>query len=79
MDARHMEEIASIIVRVLESTKPAAAADGRPSKIQFETPDDVRSECRRRARQLLDAHPLYPELPSPVLREALARVAVPQA
>jgi glycine hydroxymethyltransferase len=75
MGVAEMKEIADIVVTVLRATRPGTGADGRVSKIQYETPDDVRVESRRHVRRLLDAHPLYPRLKSDVLRESLSASA----
>ncbi|HEY2507804.1 MAG TPA: glycine hydroxymethyltransferase [Streptosporangiaceae bacterium] len=56
-----MDEIADMIVTVLRATSPAAAASGR-SKARYGLDARVADTVRQRARDLLAAHPLYPEV-----------------
>jgi glycine hydroxymethyltransferase len=78
MGPEQMVEIARILKLILENTRSAhiTAKDGqvKPSKAQFEIDDAVRLEARRRVQALLDAHPLYPELPGELLKSCVGLV-----
>lgn len=60
--ADEMDRVAELIVGALKATKPTTTADGRPSKAKFTTEESVVSATQAAARELVDAHPLYPEL-----------------
>ncbi|GAA2526071.1 glycine hydroxymethyltransferase [Pilimelia columellifera] len=57
-----MDEIADMMADVLASTKPAAGADGKPSKAQYTLADGVADRTVKRAGELLAGHPLYPSV-----------------
>jgi glycine hydroxymethyltransferase len=56
-----MDEIADMIVTVLAETSPAPAAGGL-SKARYGVAPGVADAVRQRARELLAAHPLYPDV-----------------
>jgi glycine hydroxymethyltransferase len=56
------DRVAELIVDVLTSTTPAAAASGAASKAKYALADGVAEKTRSAAAELLDAHPLYPGL-----------------
>ena len=66
MGAAEMQEIARVIKRVLASTAPTVIASGKQkgqrSQAKYQLDPGVADEARRRMQQLLDRHPLYPEL-----------------
>ena len=72
MRATEMQEIASIIARVLAATKPAQAKDG-PSKAKYAIEPSVKAEALARVNTLLSAYPVYPELDLDYLTAAVAR------
>ncbi len=61
MKSSEMKEIASILALVLKNTKPILSHDGL-SKAKFEIDDRIVQEARRRVKDLLKKHPLYPEI-----------------
>ncbi|MDT4997554.1 MAG: glycine hydroxymethyltransferase [Pseudonocardiales bacterium] len=56
------DEVADLIVDVLTSTSPAAAASGAASKAKYAIAGGVADKTQARAAELLDRHPLYPGL-----------------
>lgn len=62
MDTEDMDEVASIISDVLTNTEREAGKNG-PSKAKFKLDESVRSQAAQRASALLEANPLYPEIP----------------
>jgi glycine hydroxymethyltransferase len=62
MGPEQMKEIASVICRVLTSTKPQSAADGTQSKAKCRVDSTAKAEARRRVKALLDRYPVYPQL-----------------
>lgn len=64
MGPSEMHEIASIIIDILEHTKPSIAAKtGQLSKAQAVTDPQVLEKSRARVNEILGRFPLYPELP----------------
>jgi glycine hydroxymethyltransferase len=57
MGPDEMREVASIVHTVLEATSPVP-----DSKAKYELPSSVRDQAKRRAADLLDRFPLYPEI-----------------
>ncbi len=63
MGQQEMQEIADIIVSVLEHTQPATVQKtGQPSKANSITQPDVLEAAKKRVAQLLSRFPLYPEI-----------------
>lgn len=66
MGEAEMQEIAAIIKRVLEGTRPAVIASGsnagKPSRSHHVLDEAVRDEVRGRVQALLQRYPVYPEL-----------------
>jgi glycine hydroxymethyltransferase len=60
--ADEFDKVAELIVDVLTSTTPAAAASGAASKAKYTLADGVADKTHSAANELLDAHPLYPGL-----------------
>jgi glycine hydroxymethyltransferase len=56
------DRVAELIVDVLISTTPTAAASGGASKAKYTLADGVADKTHSAANELLDAHPLYPGL-----------------
>jgi glycine hydroxymethyltransferase len=56
-----MDEVADLIVDVLSATAPTAATGG-PSKAKYHLVDGVADRVRARSAEMLDAHPLYPQV-----------------
>jgi glycine hydroxymethyltransferase len=54
-----MDEVASLMVEVLQGTTPTAASTG-PSKAKYVLADGVADRVRARSAEMLGAHPLYP-------------------
>lgn len=73
MGKNEMDEIASIITKVLSSAEPVVLTKGEhkgeASKNKAKVPSEVKEEARRRVRALLDAFPLYRELDLEALEE----------
>lgn len=64
MGKEEMEEIAHVIVEVLTHTTPDFdPATGKPSRSKACTKPDILSSSKKRTQDLLQAHPLYPEIP----------------
>ena len=61
-----MREIAEVIADVLHATAPGVIASGRnagrPSQVRYVLDEHVSEAARRRVIDLLDRHPLYPEI-----------------
>ena len=74
MGPAEMAEIADVIRLVIDSTRPGKVAEGsrkgQPSKVRYELSPAVVDEARARIGDLLDRHPLYPELDLGLLDEA---------
>ena len=62
MKSDEMREIASMIVSLLQNAKPSVTKSGAPSKAKASVPDEILQSIRSRVKDLLKAHPLYPEL-----------------
>ena len=71
MRATEMQEIASVIARVLAATKPTQAKDG-PSKAKYVIEPAAKAEALARVETLLSAFPVYPELDLAYLTAAVA-------
>jgi glycine hydroxymethyltransferase len=76
MDAAEMREIARIMARILQHTKPAIVASGKQvgqqSKARYDLDAAIAAECREAVQQLLSRHPLYPELDLDLMSTILA-------
>jgi glycine hydroxymethyltransferase len=62
MGPAEMDEIADMIVRVLAATTAASTDNSQPSRARYALDPGVAGAVRGRARDLLAAHPLYPEI-----------------
>jgi glycine hydroxymethyltransferase len=63
MGKAEMEEIADIIVDVLKHTTPTTVAGtGQPSKAKYVCDNATLEKSHQRVKELLQRHPLYPEL-----------------
>ena len=62
MGPDEMREIASIITRVLQGTKPARMKSGKMSKAKYTIEKDSRDEATARIGDLLGRFPLYPSI-----------------
>jgi glycine hydroxymethyltransferase len=66
MRAGEMREIADVIADVLHATAPGVIASGRnagrPSQVRYVLDERVAETARRRVVDVLDRHPLYPEI-----------------
>ncbi len=63
MTEKDMEEIAEIIARVVENTKPLfSEKDNGPSKAKYEIAPEVKTSSQQKVIELLKRFPLYPEL-----------------
>ncbi|MFW6205320.1 MAG: glycine hydroxymethyltransferase [Actinomycetota bacterium] len=60
MGPDEMDEVAGLMVSVLEATEPAAGTDGAPSKAKYTTANGVAEKVKARAGELLSRFPLYP-------------------
>jgi glycine hydroxymethyltransferase len=60
--AEEFDRVAELIVDVLTSTTPAAAATGAASKAKYVIADGLADKTHAAAAELLDANPLYPGL-----------------
>jgi glycine hydroxymethyltransferase len=56
------DRVAELIVEVLAHTKPGTTKSGGPSKASYATDDGVASKVKAASAEMLDKHPLYPEL-----------------
>jgi glycine hydroxymethyltransferase len=56
-----MDEVAALMVTVFENTTPTAASAG-PSKAKYVLAEGIATKVRERSADLLDAHPLYPQI-----------------
>jgi glycine hydroxymethyltransferase len=56
------DRVAELIVDVLTSTSPTAAASGAASKAKYAIADGVAGKTHSAANELLETHPLYPGL-----------------
>lgn len=61
MGSKEMNEIASIIMKVLKSAKPAIK-NGKTSKIQVDIDEDIIEESKKRVKKILDKFVIYPEI-----------------
>jgi glycine hydroxymethyltransferase len=77
MGDTEMAEIAAIIKRVLDNTKPALLTTGenagKPSKRKYELDAGARKEAQERIQTLLKQFPLYPMLDLDLLRQACSQ------
>ena len=62
MDATEMDEVADIICSTLKATEPKTTESGDTSKAQYKISDDLCADNRKRAGDLLNQNPLYPDL-----------------
>ncbi len=66
MGADEMREIGDTISAILHATSPGVIASGpnqgKPSLVRFQTVDAVAAAARSRVMDLLERHPLYPEI-----------------
>tara|TARA_B100000686_G_C16803374_1_gene987909 strand:+ start:3705 stop:5156 length:1452 start_codon:yes stop_codon:yes gene_type:complete len=62
MDATEMDEVADIICSTLKATEPKTTESGDKSKAQYKISDDLCADNRKRAGDLLNQNPLYPDL-----------------
>jgi glycine hydroxymethyltransferase len=66
MDETEMREVARVMARILSGTTPSTIASGRQagqqSRAKYDLDPAIAAECRGAVHQLLDRHPLYPEL-----------------
>jgi glycine hydroxymethyltransferase len=66
MRVAEMHEVSDVIADVLQATAPGVIASGRnagkPSLVRYLLDDRVRESARGRVADLLDRHPLYPEI-----------------
>jgi glycine hydroxymethyltransferase len=66
MRTDEMHEVAGVVADVLHATAPGVIASGRnagkPSLVQYRLDERVASAARARVADLLDGHPLYPEI-----------------
>jgi glycine hydroxymethyltransferase len=62
MGVAEMDEIADMIVATLTATSAASAASGQLSRARYAVEPGVADAVRGRARELLSAHPLYPQI-----------------
>ncbi|MFA7692947.1 MAG: glycine hydroxymethyltransferase [Candidatus Hydrogenedentes bacterium] len=73
MTPAEMEEIAALIRKILDHTKPALLKTGnnagKPSKRMFELDQHIQQEVLDQVKQLLDRFPVYPMLNLAVLKE----------
>jgi glycine hydroxymethyltransferase len=60
--AAEFDKVAELIVDVLSSTAPAAAASGGASKAKYTLADGIAAKTHAAANELLEANPLYPGL-----------------
>ncbi len=56
------DRVAELVVDVLKSTTPKNTAAGAPSKANYAMADGVVERTKAASAELLDKHPLYPEL-----------------
>jgi glycine hydroxymethyltransferase len=57
-----LDRVAELIIDVLSATSPAAAPSGGSSKAKYVLAEGVAAKTRAAAAELLEVHPLYPEL-----------------
>ena len=69
MGKREMREIASIIRRVLENTKPQTVK-GEKSKARYELNPKAKEEAQKRVKDLLSHYPVYPEIDLAFLKKS---------
>ena len=66
MGADEMREVGDTISAILHATSPGVIASGRnqgkPSLVRFQTVDAISTAARSRVMDLLERHPLYPEI-----------------
>lgn len=67
MGEDEMRQIAKIITRVCQNTKPAALKSGKPSKAKFVLDDAIAESAKAEVKALLGRFPLYPEISETVL------------
>jgi glycine hydroxymethyltransferase len=60
--AAEFDQVAGLIVDVLESTTPATTAAGAPGKAKYHLADGVADRTKAASAEMLDTHPLYPGL-----------------
>ncbi|MGC9669031.1 glycine hydroxymethyltransferase [Planosporangium sp. 12N6] len=70
MGAAEIAEIADVITSVLKQTTPAADDKGGVSKAKYHLADASVEGARKRVADLLDRHPLYPEIDLGILDAA---------
>jgi len=69
MDTDAMREVADIIHLTLANTEAATKKSGAKSMTKYRLADRAREEASGRARDLLQRHPLYPQLDLAMLRD----------
>ncbi|MBM4271735.1 MAG: glycine hydroxymethyltransferase [Deltaproteobacteria bacterium] len=69
MGKRDMREIASIIRRVLENTRPQTVK-GEKSKARYELNPKAKEEAQKRVKDLLSHYPVYPEIDLAFLKKS---------
>jgi len=62
MGAAEMDEVADIIVTILQGTVPATTAASGPSKAKYTITDGIVEKSRARCADLLGRFPLYPTI-----------------
>ncbi len=62
MGQAEMREVAAIIGKVLQNTTPTTTKSGEQSKARYKVTPGVADEAQSRINDLLQRHPLYPEL-----------------
>jgi glycine hydroxymethyltransferase len=62
MGTAEMDEIADMIVATLSATSAVSASSGQLSRARYAVSPGIAGAVRERARELLSAHPLYPQI-----------------
>jgi glycine hydroxymethyltransferase len=66
MGADEMQEIGDTVAAVLHATSPGVVSSGpnkgKPSLVNFRLEDALATSARSRVSDLLQRHPLYPEI-----------------
>jgi glycine hydroxymethyltransferase len=75
MGAPEMEEIASLIAKVLKGTRaaPGTKNPAEMSRAKYILEPGLKEEVIGRVKMLLDRFPVYPELDLPMLKQAFVR------
>jgi glycine hydroxymethyltransferase len=56
------DRVAELMVDVLSNTQPGSTSTGAPSKASYRLADGVADRVRAASAEMLDKHPLYPEI-----------------